>query len=132
MGQLVPEEPQAERDELVPEGGEREDNAEIALLGDQETIDEVDAIEESWAPGEPSPGLSADEVLQVHSLSTREPSADQLDVAQDGRELPAPEDDVGPDDEQKEVEQVLDEALDRTQLDRDLESRYEEFDAGLE
>jgi hypothetical protein len=78
-----------------------------------------------------APGV-ADEVLQVHSLRAREPSADELDVAEDGRDLPAPGDEDSFDDEQKGVEQALDEALHRTQLDRDLEIRYEEFDAGLE
>lgn len=127
-----PEEPQAERDDPGPERREEEESGEIALLGDEEMIDEVDTIEESWAPGEPSPGLPADEVLQVHSLSAREPSADELDIAEDARELPAPDDEDSLDDEQKGVEQALDEALHRAQLDRDLEIRYEEFDAGLE
>ncbi len=121
------------RDEPGPERREEEENGEIALLGDGDTIDEVDTIEESWAPGEPSPGLAADEVLQVHSLRAREPSADELEVAEDdARELPAPDDEDPLVDEQKDVEQALDEALHRSQLDRDLEIRYEEFDAGLE
>lgn len=127
-----PAEPQTERDDPGPEESEEEESREIALLGDHETIDEVDTIEESWAPGEPSPGLPADEVLRVHPLSAREPSADELDVGADARELPAPDDEDSLEGEQEEIEPVLDQALDRSQLDRDLEIRYEEFDAGRE
>jgi hypothetical protein len=111
---------------------EEEEIAEIALLGDEDTIDAVDTIDESWAPGESPSGLPADEVLQVHSLTASEPSADELDVGEDAGDLPAPDDEESLGDEQKEVEQALDEALHRNRLGRDLEVRYEEFDAGPE
>lgn len=63
----------------------REDT-EIELLGDEESVDVVDVVDENWAPGEPPPGVPGDEVLHVHLLTEREPAADELDlteVAQD-------------------------------------------------
>jgi len=63
--------------EPVIDAGE---DAEIELLADGDRLDEVDAAEANWAPGEPPPGVPADEVLHVRPLTGAEPSADLLDV----------------------------------------------------
>jgi hypothetical protein len=63
-----------------------QEDTEIELLGDDESVDVVDVVDESWAPGEPPPGVPGDEVLHVHPLTGRELPADELevnDVAQD-------------------------------------------------
>ncbi len=57
----------------------RED-AEVELLGDADHIDEVDLVDENWAPGQPPPGVPVDEVLHIHSMMNPEPTADELDV----------------------------------------------------
>ena len=56
------------------------ENAEVELLGDAENVDEVDLVDENWAPGQLPPGVPVDEVLHIHSMMEREPSADELDV----------------------------------------------------
>jgi hypothetical protein len=107
-----------------------EDGEEVALLGDGEPVDEVDVAEERWAPGELPPGLPADEVLGVHTLTESEPPAEVLDVGVDDLELPVPAADEPPADALDEDD--LDRALHRTTLPGDLETRYEEFDAGTD
>ena len=57
----------------------RED-AEVELLGDADNVDEVDLVDENWAPGQPPPGVPVDEVLHIHSMMNRAPTADELDV----------------------------------------------------
>lgn len=57
----------------------RED-AEVELLGDADHIDEVDLVDENWAPGQLPPGVPVDEVLHIHSMMNRAPTADELDV----------------------------------------------------
>lgn len=112
--------------EVPPIPDASSEDAEIELLGDGELLDEVDADEESWSPGEPPPGVPADEVLHVHPLTEAEPSADLLDVSEDDLELPVPEDDAS-----AETSAGMGDALQkRTVLGRhDLESRYEELDS---
>jgi hypothetical protein len=63
------------------------EDAEIELIGDGEPFDEVDVIDEDWAPGQPPPGMPIEEVLHVHSFTDREPSADDLDVDEITQEL---------------------------------------------
>jgi hypothetical protein len=70
------------------------DDATIELLGDAEQLDVVDDREEAWAPGEPPPGVPADEVLQIHVFGEAEPPADDLDLPEDAFDLPAPDDDL--------------------------------------
>jgi hypothetical protein len=65
-------------------------DAEIELLGDHEPVDVVDVVDESWAPGEPPPGVPGDEVLSVHPLTEREPPAEELDMSD------AERDELGP------------------------------------
>ncbi len=127
-GASEPRERSELEDALGAQPGAEDDD--IALLGDVESVDEVDMSQESWAPGEPAPGLAADEVLSVHPLTAREPSADVLDVGGEDLELPVP-------DEDEQAEAVLEEddpgrALHRTALVGDLEIRYEELDPGIE
>ncbi len=57
----------------------RED-AEVELLGDADSIDEVDIVDENWAPGQLPPGVPVDEVLHIHTMMDSEPAADELDV----------------------------------------------------
>jgi hypothetical protein len=57
-----------------------DEDAEIELLGDHEPVDVVDLVDESWAPGQPPPGVPGDEVLHVHRLTERESPADELDL----------------------------------------------------
>jgi hypothetical protein len=57
-----------------------QEDAEIELLGDVEPVDVVDVVDESWAPGQPPPGVPGDEVLHVHELTEREVPADELEV----------------------------------------------------
>lgn len=56
------------------------ENAEVELLGDQESIDEVDVVDEMWAPGQPSPGMPADEVLHIRTFADGERPADELEL----------------------------------------------------
>ena len=63
-----------------------QEDTEIELLGEHEPVDVVDAVDESWAPGQPSPGVAGDEVLHVHPLLEREPSADELDLSEVARD----------------------------------------------
>ena len=105
------------------------DQAETALLGDIESMDEVDTTDERWAPGEPSPDLPADEVLRVHTLSNHEPTADVLDVGCNDLELPVPDEDEPP---HPAGEAAPDDALHRTRLRRDPEVREERLDTGVE
>lgn len=62
------------------------DDAEIELLGDRDTLDEVDLLDESWAPGQPPPGMPADEVLHVHAQWDVETGADDLELDADVRD----------------------------------------------
>jgi|GEM_PF-6716846 hypothetical protein len=71
----------------------RED-AEIELIGDHEPFDEVDLADESWAPGQPPPGMPIEEVLHVHSLTEHEAPADELEVGEEARDDLAPASDV--------------------------------------
>jgi hypothetical protein len=59
---------------------------EIELLGDHEPVDEVDLVDERWAPGEPPPGVPGDEVLHVHLLTESEPPAEELDISERARD----------------------------------------------
>jgi len=63
------------------------EDAEIELIGDREPFDEVDVVDESWAPGQPPPGMPIEEVLHVHSYMERERSVDDLDVDEITQEL---------------------------------------------
>lgn len=64
-----------------------EEDAEIEVLGDDhEPVDVVDLVDESWAPGQPPPGVPGDEVLHVHRLTEGEPSADELDLDESARD----------------------------------------------
>jgi len=56
------------------------EDAEIELIGDREPFDEVDVVDEAWAPGQPPPGMPIEEVLHVHAYADREPTADDLEV----------------------------------------------------
>lgn len=56
------------------------EDAEIELLGEEGALDEVDVLDENWAPGQLPPGLPAEEVLHVHSWPDPELSADDLDI----------------------------------------------------
>lgn len=78
-----PTAPEGDR-ETTPDSAtwDAQDGAEIELLGDHEPVDVVDVIDESWAPGEPPPGLPGDEVLHIHPLTGHEPAADELEVNQ--------------------------------------------------
>ncbi|MFI5053816.1 MAG: hypothetical protein ACHQDE_05590 [Acidimicrobiia bacterium] len=69
------------------------ENGDVELTDTGEAIDTEDAVDEDWAPGEPPVGLATDEVLHVHVLTEREPSADELDVGDDALELPTPDED---------------------------------------
>jgi len=123
------ESPERTRAYVETSGSERSnagEDAEIELLGDGELLDEVEPDEETWSPGEPPPGVPADEVLDVHPLTEAEPSADLLDVSEDDLERPVPEDDVS-----AETPAGMGGALqERTVLGgHDLETRYEELDS---
>jgi hypothetical protein len=56
------------------------EDAEIELIGDRVPYDEVDVVDEDWAPGQPPPGIPIEEVLHVHELTEREPSPDDLEL----------------------------------------------------
>lgn len=76
------------------------EDAEIELIGEHEPFDEVDLADESWAPGQPPPGMPVDEVLHVHSLTEREASADELEVDEEARDdLDAASDEMFEDEE---------------------------------
>ena len=62
------------------------EDAEIELLGSAETLDEVDLLDANWAPGQPPPGVPAEEVLHVHRWPERQDSADDLDLDDTERE----------------------------------------------
>lgn len=62
------------------------EDAEIELIGEHEPFDEVDLADESWAPGQPPPGMPVEEVLHVHSLTEREAPADELEVGEEARD----------------------------------------------
>jgi hypothetical protein len=57
------------------------EDSEIELLGDHEPEDVVDVVDESWAPGEPPPGVPGEEVLHVRPLTEHEPPADDLEIS---------------------------------------------------
>ena len=98
---------------------------EIELLGDPENLDVVDELDERWAPGEPAPGIPADEVLTVHALTETELSADQLGIPDEAFDLPAPDGEVPV----EQPEAASEETRARTPLlGGTLEIRYEEFD----
>lgn len=63
-----------------------QEDAEIELLGNHEPVDVVDVVDESWAPGEPPPGIPGDEVLHVHPLTGSEPPAEELDISEGTRD----------------------------------------------
>ena len=71
------------------------EDTEIELLtDDHEAVDVVDLADESWAPGQPTPGMPEDEVLHVHVLTEREQGAEELeldDTARDDLALAADE-----------------------------------------
>lgn len=56
------------------------EDAEIELLGEEGTLDEVDVLDANWAPGQPPPGLPAEEILHVHSWLSPGGSPDDLDI----------------------------------------------------
>ena len=58
------------------------ENAEVELLGEFGFLDEVDLVDESWAPGQPAPGMPADEVLHIQTFPDFEPQADELDLSE--------------------------------------------------
>jgi hypothetical protein len=108
---------------------------EIELLNDGE---EIDASALGWAPGEPPPGEPTDEILHVHELTASEPSADLLEIPEDGLEIAEPDVSEAVV-EAAEPESQIEAALTRTFLSgHDLEPRYGRFDeedaglAGLE
>ncbi len=80
------------------------EDAEIELLGSPDFLDEVDVIDANWAPGQPEPGMPAEEILHVHRWPAGEDSADDLDLDDTDRERLAlaadelVEDDEGADD----------------------------------
>ncbi len=73
----------AGRDTATPDTAtwnERVD-VDIELLGDGETVDEVDLVDEAWAPGQGRPGVPNDEVLHVHAdTDPTEVEPDEIDV----------------------------------------------------
>jgi hypothetical protein len=81
-----------DRDRGLGTASTSSDDATIELLGDAELLDVVDDNEESWAPGEPPPGVPAEEVLRIHVLGEAEPPADDLDLPDDAFDLPVPDD----------------------------------------
>jgi hypothetical protein len=95
----------AARDAATPDTAtwnERVD-IDVELLGDRDSVDVVDQVDESWAPGQGRPGLPNDEVLHVHAdTDPVELEPDELDVdetAHDELELAADELFAGEDDE---------------------------------
>lgn len=114
-------------DELSAADEERE----VALLGDGEPVDTVDVADEQWAPGEPPPGLPAEEVLTVHPLTAVEPGAEELELppdALDALELPGG-DELLETPAPEEPAEIPDERLTRTFLrGHDLDTRVEELD----
>ena len=70
-------------------------DVDVELLGDADTVDEVDLVDEAWAPGQGRPGVPNDEVLHVHAdTDPVELTADEIDVdetAQDDLALAADE-----------------------------------------
>jgi hypothetical protein len=74
----------------VPPTDRTADDGRLVELVDGEVMD---ADESQWAasPGEPPAGEPTDEVLRVHTLLAAEPPADDLDVPEDGLELPGAE-----------------------------------------
>lgn len=66
-------------------------DVDIELLGDGETIDEVDLVDEAWAPGQGRPGVPNDEVLHVHAdTDPVETDPDELDVDETAHDDLAP------------------------------------------
>ncbi len=66
------------------------EDAEIELLGSAEALDQVDLLDANWAPGQPPPGVPAEEILHVHRWPEREDSVDDLDLDDTERERLAP------------------------------------------
>jgi hypothetical protein len=66
------------------------EDAEIELLGSPDSLDEVDVLDANWAPGQPEPGVPAEEILHVHRWTEGEDSADDLDLDDTDRERLAP------------------------------------------
>jgi bifunctional DNase/RNase len=62
------------------------EGSEVELIGDQEPLDEVDLVDERWAPGQPPPGMPVEEVLHVHPSQDAEQSVDDLDLDADTRD----------------------------------------------
>jgi hypothetical protein len=85
----------------------------------------MDASESALLPhaGEEAAVEPIEEVLGVRTLTSSEPAADELDVTEDALELPEPEDAGG-----EGHEPNLEEALDRTTLRQDLETRFESLE----
>lgn len=102
-GAGYPERPEADEDTSAAGGRASGENGEVELLDDGEPVDEVDVIEEGWAPGEPPVGFPADEVLRVRELTATEPSADLLDVSDDALDLPGPDEDESLEDQEEDL-----------------------------
>ena len=62
------------------------EDAEIELLGTVDSLDEVDVLDANWAPGQPPPGVPAEEILHVHRWPEQEDSPDDLDLDDTDRE----------------------------------------------
>jgi hypothetical protein len=99
----------------------REVQGEVELVGD-EVLDPA-ASASLPHPGEEPAGEPVEEVLGVRALTASEPLADELDITYNALELPEPDDE-----ELEEREPNVDEALDRTVLPQDLETRCEALD----
>jgi hypothetical protein len=62
-------------------------DADIELLGEHEPVDEVDVVDERWAPGQGRPGLPADEILHIHSdADPTALAADELELDETARD----------------------------------------------
>lgn len=73
----------AEHDAATPDTATWNEHVDvdIELLTDGEALDEVDLIDEAWAPGQGRPGVPNDEVLHVHAdTDPVELEPDELDV----------------------------------------------------
>lgn len=131
---IVPDEGDVlDEDDLLDALEALEPLGEVALLGDGEPIDEVDEEEERRAPGEPPPGIPVEEQLSLRPIVAEEPVAEVLELVEEALELPVPDEEELPRDEEAEAEEReldLEEDLGRgAPSPSGIEVVYEELDA---
>lgn len=62
-------------------------DTDVELLGEHDPVDEVDLVDEGWAPGQGRPGVPNDEVLHVHAEDDPvELQADELELDEAARD----------------------------------------------